>query len=268
MFKVRAVKTIFLFFFKMGVKSKKTRFFLILSFFPVFILGIMKGIDIFNPGFLRDLVYVIGEMMVQLYFLLIIQLLALFYGSSVISEEIEDKTIVYLTSCPVSKSLFLLGKFLAYFTIPIILVSLGLVTTFIIYFIIFSFNAPFFLYIRILLRLLGLVILYIIIYSSFFTFLGVLIKKPIIVCFIFIFGWENIVRYFPGKVQWFTFTYYLRPMMPSFNYRWNTPLFAIYQLQPPSAIESIFIIFFLSVLFLTLTVVIFWKKEYILSDHD
>ena len=51
-------------------------------------------------------------MVYDLQFLIVI--LTLFYGTSVCSEEIEGKTLPYLTTRPLTKAGIILGKYAAY----------------------------------------------------------------------------------------------------------------------------------------------------------
>jgi hypothetical protein len=108
-------------------------------------------------------------MTVAIYLQFLILILALFYGTSVCSEEVEGKTLTYLTTRPVSKSALLLGKYAAYTSLIIILTSIGVILSFLV----LNVNdlLDFSLY-KILLRDVVVLSLGLMCYTAFFTFVG------------------------------------------------------------------------------------------------
>lgn len=261
------LKIIFSFFLKRALRDKKTRFFIFLSMIPVLIFAVMAVLNLFNPGFLRGIKYLLGEMSVQFYLLILVQLLALFYGTSVISEEVDDKTLVYLTARPVSKATILLGKFSSYLLVPFMLLMIGLLGSFIFYFILFRFDITLLYYVRFVLELAGIGALHCLAYGSLSLLLGTLFKRPLIVGIIFIYGWENFAYYFPGSTRYLTLNFYLRPLLPSFNYARNSRFFG-FRIEPMSPGEPVLIILLLFTLFLILSICLFRQKEYLIADTD
>jgi len=236
-----------------------------LCLLPLLITGIMMAVNVFMPGLIRDIKYFIGEMTVQIFFLLDVQLLALFFGSSVISEEVEDKTLTYLLSRPVSRTSVFLGKFSAYVAMPLLLVMTGLIASLTVYFGVAQFNVRPLGYAVFVLELLGIAFLHIVGYCSFFAFLGSLMRKPMIAGLVFVFGWENLVRLLPGVSRYLTLNYYLRPLLPSFNYSKNSQ-FLDFRITQPTTVEAIIVILGMSALFIAVSVIIFKKKEIVLTD--
>src|SRR5262249_52616945 len=57
---------------------------------------------------------IFGMMIWLLYIRFIIPVLGVFYGTALIADEVEDKTITYLFTRPIPRSAVLLGKYLAY----------------------------------------------------------------------------------------------------------------------------------------------------------
>ena len=49
-----------------------------------------------------------------LYLRFIVPVLGVFYGTALIADEVEDKTITYLFTRPIPRGAVLLGKYLAY----------------------------------------------------------------------------------------------------------------------------------------------------------
>jgi len=255
------IRNIFSFFFKTGLRSKRTKLFFFFSLIPVVILIIVKIVEILHPGNKISTLNLFSDVGLTFYFQLFIQLLSLFYGSSVISDEIENKTLVYLTTSPVSKSSILIGKFMANFIISAIIILVGLFISYLIP----NFNSFLELkHIQEILTYCVVALLAILAYSSLFTLLGSFLKKSVLIGIVFIFGWESIVQFLPGSTQKLTIAHFVKSLLPnSFSGKAG---FLIFRLQPSSTAESVIILVFLSLLFLVLSTIIFYKKEYILSD--
>ena len=52
-----------------------------------------------------------------LYIRFIVPVLGVFYGTSLIADEVDDKTITYLFTRPIPRGAVLLGKYLAYLVV-------------------------------------------------------------------------------------------------------------------------------------------------------
>ena len=57
-----------------------------------------------------------------LYIRFIVPVLGVFYGTSLIADEVDDKTITYLFTRPIPRGAVLLGKYLAYLACTVLLV--------------------------------------------------------------------------------------------------------------------------------------------------
>ena len=107
---IAASKEIFTFFFKHGIKSKKAKIFFLLSFIPVLVLLIAKIIELTNPDARISAADIFSKAMLIIYMQLLVPVLALLFGSLVINEEVDNKTLIYLTTRPVPKPAIILGK--------------------------------------------------------------------------------------------------------------------------------------------------------------
>src|SRR2546427_10809056 len=65
---------------------------------------------------------IFGMMIWLLYIRFIVPVLGVFYGTSLIADEVDDKTITYLCTRPVPRSAVLLGKYLSYLACVVVLV--------------------------------------------------------------------------------------------------------------------------------------------------
>lgn len=146
-----------------------------------------------------------------LYLRFIIPVLGVFYGTSLIADEVEDKTITYLFTRPIPRGAVLIGKYLAYLacTICVVLPSLVLV-----YLLVVPLRGSLGAAFPDLLKDLLLLGLGLAVYGAVFAFVGAKFKRPLLVGLIFVFGWELIVLALPGYLKRFTVMYYLQAMVP------------------------------------------------------
>lgn len=257
---IAASKEIFTFFFKQGIKSKKAKIFFILSFLPVLILMIAKIIELTNPGARISAEEIFSKAMLIIYIQLLVPILALLFGSLVINEEIDNKTLIYLSISPIPKPAVISGKYIAYIFLSAIIVNAGLLLCFI------TININQLgeiAYLKQFLTFVGAGGLALIAYSAFFTLIGTLFKKSVVFGLLFIFGWENVVQYFPGVTQKFTFIHYIKSLLP---YTSDNIKFLVFKLEPSGTAESILVLFLLTLISLFAASIIFNRKEYIISD--
>jgi ABC-type transport system involved in multi-copper enzyme maturation permease subunit len=197
------------------------------------------------------------------YFQLFIPLLCLFYGSSVLNDEIDNKTLIYLTTAPVSRASIIIGKYLAHIIISIIIIISGLLFS---YALANTAHLMEVSYIKEFGIFAGVALLSIITYSSVFTMLGTLLKKSILVGLMFILGWESIVQFFPGVTQKLTVNHYIKSLLP-IQLGGKENILSI-QLQPSPVSESIIMLLLITVVLMALAIFIFYRKEYVLSDIE
>jgi ABC-2 type transport system permease protein len=253
--KYNAIPIIFASFFRSGLRATRTRVFILLSLIPVLLMFIVRMVD---PSSAPDF---FSKVMLSLYFQLLIPVLALFFGTTIVNEELDNKTLVYLTTSPVPRQAVILGKYLAAFLLLLLIVGSG----FLLSFLAAAAN-------RIgqaaaweeLGVFLGTSLLALFCYSALFTMLGTFMKKSILLGLFFVFGWESVVQYFPGVTQKFTIIHWIKSLLPVQSDQGG---FLIFQLQPSPALESVLVLLIAGLIFLILAVLIFERREYILSDN-
>lgn len=172
---------------------------------------VFKFDQVFSHKTYIDELYIFSNIIMTFYLQFLILILALFYGTSVCSEEIEGKTLTYLVTRPVSKSAVILGKYFAYTLLVILMVVVGMIFSFLI--LNTSHLLDFSAY-RLLLRYLGVLSLGLLSYTAFFTLFGTFLKRSILFGLLFGFGWENVIQYFPGSTQRFAIVHYLKSLLP------------------------------------------------------
>jgi ABC-type transport system involved in multi-copper enzyme maturation permease subunit len=147
-----------------------------------------------------------------LYIRIIIPILGVFYGTSLIADEVDDKTITYLFTRPISRSAVLIGKYLAYVVCTVMLVLPSVV---VVYFLVVpiggghvgeSFPA--------LIEDLGMLVVGLIGYGALFAWVGARVRRPLLIGLVFAFAWEPAVLLFPGYLKHATIAYYLQALVP------------------------------------------------------
>lgn len=257
-----AAREVFGFFFVLGRRSGRFRTFSLLGLIPVALAVVVR---IVLRGRTGDMAAVSTEILMVFFLQFYIVILALFYGTSVTAEEVENRTLAYLVTRPVPKPAIVLGKAAAYTALMSLLVGITLAASF------FILNAgrlgesalygDFF-------RYLGVLVLGLLAYTAFFTFLGTFLKRAIIVGLIFGFGWENVIQYFPGSTQRFSIVHYLKSLLP---YRPGSGggrgvALLLFRLEPTAPYLAVLVLALISAVFLALACGLFRAKDYLPED--
>ena len=207
---------------------------------------------------------IFGLMIWVFYLRFTIPVLGVFYGTSLIADEVEDKTITYLFTRPVRKGAVLLGKFFAYLACTGFVVLPSIV---IVYLAIVPMRGSLGASFIDLLKDLVLLAIGLGAYGAVFAFIGARFKRPLLVGLIFIFGWEQVALAFPGYLKKFTVAYYLQALVPHAMPADNviSLIQGIFRdnLSLPEALLSLFAI---SGLFLWLATMSVERKEYVLEQ--
>ena len=207
---------------------------------------------------------IFGLMIWVFYLRFTVPVLGVFYGTSLIADEVEDKTITYLFTRPIPKGAVLVGKFLAYLACTLFVVLPSIV---IVYLSIVPMRGSLGGSFLDLLKDLALVAIGLAVYGAVFAFIGARFKRPLLVGLIFIFGWEQMALAFPGYLKKFTVAYYLQALvphaMPSDGV--TSILQGLFKENPPAYLCLFWLFAYLGG-FLYLATRVVEKKEYILEQ--
>jgi hypothetical protein len=153
-----------------------------------------------------------GMMIWLLYVHVIVPVLGVFYGTALIADEVDDRTITYLFTRPIRRSAVLIGKYLSYLACTILLVLPSVIA---VYFLVVPINGggigrsfP------LLLADLGVLAAGLIAYGAVFALVGARLKRPLVIGLVFAFGWEPGVLLVPGYLKRATVAYYLQGLVP------------------------------------------------------
>jgi ABC-2 type transport system permease protein len=205
--------------------SRRTIFMMLVVVAPVFIALVIRllvslGAPLFEETQTRGGVTqtirmtgpaIFGLMIWIFYLRFTVPVLGVFYGTSLMADEVEDKTITYLFTRPIPKGAVLVGKYLAYLacTVFVVLPSVVLV-----YLLIVPLRGSLGASFLDLVKDLVLLALGLAVYGALFAFIGAKFKRPLLIGLVFIFGWEQVALAFPGYLKRFTIAYYLQGLVP------------------------------------------------------
>ena len=206
---------------------------------------------------------IFGEMFWMLFVWFIVPILGVFYGTALIADEVEDKTITYLFTRPIQRGAVLVGKFLAYLVCTTLVV---LPSVMIVYFMVVPFAqvGPTFV---LLLKDLGVLAIGLAAYGSLFALIGTVLKRPLIVGLIFAFGWEKAAVLMPGYLKRFTLLHYVQALVPhAMPSEGTTSLLQAFFREQPSVISALFWLFFALATSLFLATRAVEQREYVLEQ--
>jgi ABC-2 type transport system permease protein len=207
---------------------------------------------------------IFGMMIWIFYLRFTVPVLGVFYGTSLIADEIEDKTITYLFTRPIRRAAVLVGKYLAYLgcTVFVVLPSVMLV-----YLLIVPMNGTLGGSFIDLVKDLVLLALGLAVYGALFAFIGAKYKRPLLIGLVFIFGYEQAALAFPGYMKYYTIAYYLQALVP--HAMPNDGAISLIQnffRETPSLTASLVSLFVIWLLFLALAGWVVERKEYVLEQ--
>jgi ABC-type Na+ efflux pump permease subunit len=140
----------------------------------------------------------------------VVPVLGVFYGTSLIADEVEDRTITYLFTRPLRRGAVLLGKYLAYLACAVLMV---LPSVLIVYFLVVPFGDIPGTFTALVIDLavlsLGLAV-----YGGLFACVGAATPRPLLAGLVFAFGWEPFALLMPGYLSRFTIAQYLQALVP------------------------------------------------------
>jgi ABC-2 type transport system permease protein len=251
--------------------SRRTAFMAFAAGGPVVLAMTFRGLDLFGVSALRvNGVRVGGPAMfggiIWLLFLrFVVPVLGAFYGTALVSDEVEDRTITYLFTRPIQRGSIVVGKYLAYLACTVLVVLPCVMAVYLLLIPIGggSIGASF----PSLVTDLALLALGLAVYGAVFAYVGARVPRPLVAGLVLVFGWEQLALIVPGYFRRFTVAYYLQSLVPHAMPQDDT-LSAIQSLfsQPPSAESSILWLLAILVVALWLAARALETREYVLEQ--
>ena len=211
-----------------------------------------------------DAVSMFGAIIWILFLWFIVPVLGVFYGTSLIADEVDDKTITYLFTRPVRRGAVVVGKYMAYLLCTTLVVLPSVV---IVYFLMVPFRQIPASFISLVIDL-GVLGLGLAAYGALFALVGAAIRRPLVVGLVFVFGWELVTLVMPGYLKRFTLAYYLQTLVPHAMPTGDTVSLlqgAVFK-EPPSVAVSIGVLVLAIVASLALAARVVEQREYVLEQ--
>ena len=251
--------------------SRRTVFMALIVGAPVLISLILRGLVSLGAPVMQgpNNVVMTGPaifgMMIWIFYLrFIVPVLGVFYGTSLIADEVEDKTITYLFTRPIPKGAVLLGKYLAYLISTIFVV---LPSVMIVYLLIVPMQGSLGGSFLDLLKDLTLLALGLAVYGAVFAFIGAKFKRPLLIGLIFIFGWEQVSLVIPGYLKYASVAFYLQALVPHAmpNDGAMSMIQSIFR-ETPGLVTSLIGLAVIWAVFLALATRVVERREYVLEQ--
>ena len=238
---------------------------------PVLIALVLRTIDEMGVSVLRvngvrvSGTVIFGGLFWLLYLRFVVPVLGAFYGTSLMSDEVEDRTITYLFTRPVRRGAVIIGKYLAYLACTELVVLPSVTAAYLLVAPVGdgSIGATF----PLLLTDLGILAIGLAAYGAVFALIGALVSRPLVAGLVLIFGWEQVALLVPGYLRRFTVAHYLQALVPHAMPQDDT-VAAIQSLfaEPPSAISSVTSLVLITMGALWLAARTVERREYILDQ--
>jgi ABC-2 type transport system permease protein len=191
----------------------------------------------------------------------LLPLVALLFGSALISDAVDSKTLTYFLTRPVSRLSIFLGEFMAYLVTVLTLTVPCVVLTYLVLCVGTPQGAGFGA--ADLVRDLGACALTLFTYGAVFALLGVSLKRPLIPGLLFLFVWEGFVANFPGDAPNYTLSAYARSLI---RHRPSEEGLAELFSKFFGVGESVLTLGIVGVIALALAIWIFSRREYVISS--
>ena len=251
--------------------SQRTIFMALVVAGPLALAVVFRVLDVFGVPAMRvngvraSGPAIFGGMIWLLYLRFLVPVLGAFYGTALIADEVDDKTITYLFTRPISRGTVVAGKYLAYLVCTAVVV---LPSVMIVYFLVTPMGGGMvgqtFPLLLIDMALLGLGLS---VYGAVFAFVGARLKRPLVIGLVFAFGWEQLAMLVPGYLRRFTVAYYLQALAPHAMPQDDTvmALQSLFADGPPAA-TAVFWLLAILVTCLWLAVRTVESREYVLEQ--
>jgi ABC-type transport system involved in multi-copper enzyme maturation permease subunit len=250
--------------------SRRTIFMGLVVGLPVLMAAVIRLLHAFSAPAVRvNHIAVDGpamfSLMIWLFYLRFsVPVLGVFYGTSLIADEVEDKTITYLFTRPISRGAVVLGKYVAYLVCTIFVVLPSVV---VVWLAVVPIGGGLGAHFIDLLKDLALLAVGLAVYGALFAFIGAWFKRPLVAGLLFILFWEPAVLVFPGYLKNLTIAYYVQGLvpeaMPSADIM--SLIQGIVRVTPTFATSALCLVA-MEVLFLMLAARLVSRKEYVLEQ--
>jgi len=208
---------------------------------------------------------VFGLFIWLLFLRFIIPVLGVFYGISLVADEVEDKTITYLFTRPISRGAIVIGKYLAYLAATVLVVLPAVIVLF--FLLVPTGGGSLAAGFPVLLKDLVLLGVGLAVYGALFAWVGAQFKYPLITGLVFAFGWEQGIMLVPGYLKRLTISYYIQGLVP--HAMPQDSALSILQVVSRDSLSAPMSVFWLAAIWLSFLGLAAWtvsRREYVLEQ--
>jgi len=141
-----------------------------------------------------------------------VPVLTLYFGTSLIADDVEAGTLPYLFGRPVRRAKIYLTRYTAMVFVLTVGTWLSVGGS---YVLAMAGSRNFHRELGTLLGDLVVAGLSVLVYGALFSLLGLVLRKPLFWSFLIGFGWENMVGWLPGFLKRFTLLFHLHTLLPN-----------------------------------------------------
>lgn len=250
--------------------SRRTIFMLLVVGVPVLLAFIVRMIDSLSGSAMQvNGVAMSGPaifgMMIWMFFVrFTVPVLSIFYGTALVADEVEDKTITFLFTRPIPRGAVLVGKYFAFLASTLLVV---LPSVMMVWLLVVPIRGELGGSFPELLKDLVILAVGFAVYGSLFAYIGARFKRPLMIALFFVFAWEQAALLFPGYMRRFTVAHYLQGLVPhAMPSDGAVSLIQSVFQETPSLGTSIFWLAVVWAVFLWLAARTVERKEYVLEQ--
>ncbi|MCF6285580.1 MAG: ABC transporter permease [Candidatus Hydrogenedentes bacterium] len=183
----------------------------VITFLPVAIPLALALLS--DDQFGRDGSEVFSKMASEAHINTLAPLLALFFATMIIGEDVESRTIPLMLTRPMPRSAWVLGRFGSYLLVSATLLGTSIFLTFAASTALADLNFN-----RDGLEKLGTyefaMVMALLANGALALFLGAVTKRPIVIGLFFLYGWQRLATFVPGVVDFLTIMKYTNELLP------------------------------------------------------
>ena len=196
---------------------------------------------------------------------LLVNLSAIFYGTAIISDEIDGKGLTYLQMRPLRKPAILISKFAAYLVGTVAMVGASHLILTIIVVTHPKLDKNILFHLGMSLRYTASMTLSLLAYGALAATLAAKFKHPVLWGLLFVMGWERItaVDYMPMGIKRLSISHYLLTLFPHYRLP-RSQISDFLGESPPSVWVALLVICLLTIGLLWLAIRIFREREYLM----
>ncbi len=193
-------------------------------------------------------------LMVPLFLRIVVIFVTLVSAMALVREEIDDNTLPFLLTRPVSKTTVIVSKYAGYLAaalallLPPVVVSWGVTE---------AYHTGASTDLNVLGGFLAATAIGVVAYGALFYFLSVALRKPLMVGLLMGFLWEAVIIVMPGSIPKLSLIYYLQSILVGV-----IPGYAIPGFTPISAAAAVAVLVVFALVMLALSAFLFQSMEF------